>query len=466
MIEENIEITTFSQFLSSFETLLVKALPTVIGMELSILTTLVNMYFIIGRDNVIGIGFGTIYVNLLVKGLLLCMNSSITTLMTRQFKLHHYVKIGISYQRSLLLNGVFLIVITPAIAGSTYILSQFNIPIIVAQKAIQYVWEMLPALYAFTYFDCTKNYLQSMGIDYPVLVIQIFTTILHIYLSKQFIVYLDLGIRGAAWCKNFSSCTSSLLLYIYIFKYQKNHPAWIEWDRRSLKSIFQFSYGLLHSSFKNYLQNVSFEIMGFVALWLTYEEFSVCVCLIFTAQALYMFYLGVAMTAAQRIRRLFKDQEYEKGRKHVWHYLATSLMTGILLSFLLVVFKQQWIALFYMDNETSLILSNNLKLFLLTLTIGGMQIMLANLLGALGEVAFTINVQLLCQYAIGIGTGIYWGYYEQYGLKGLWFGWACGLSVSAIVLFLRLILLNWEKSATKMFVEVTDETSQIKKSIN
>lgn len=49
-----------------------------------------------------------------------------------------------------------------------------------------------------------------------------------------------------------------------------------------------------------------------------------------------------------------------------------------------------------MDNETSLILSNNLKLFLPTLTIGGMQIMLANLLGALGEVTFTINVQLLC----------------------------------------------------------------------
>lgn len=45
-----------------------------------------------------------------------------------------------------------------------------------------------------------------------------------------------------------------------------------------------------------------------------------------------------------------------------------------------------------MDNETSLILSTNLKLFLPTLIIGGMQIMLTNLLGALGEVAFTINV--------------------------------------------------------------------------
>ena len=79
--------------MSSFESLLAKALPTVIGMvffivyfkELSILTTLVNMYFIIGRDSiiisivdVIGIGFGTIYVNLLVKGLLLCVNSSIS----------------------------------------------------------------------------------------------------------------------------------------------------------------------------------------------------------------------------------------------------------------------------------------------------------------------------------------------------------------------------------------------------
>lgn len=89
-----------------------------------------------------------------------------------------------------MLNGAFLIVITPAIAGSAYLLSLFNIPkykyfyniSIVAQKAIQYVWEMLPALYAFTFFDCTKNYLKSMGIDYPVLMIHTFTTVKIVYI--------------------------------------------------------------------------------------------------------------------------------------------------------------------------------------------------------------------------------------------------------------------------------------------
>lgn len=70
-------------------------------------------------------------------------------------------------------------------------------------------------------------------------------------------------------------------------------------------------------------------------------------------------------------------------------------MIGMLFSLLLIVFKKHWIELFYMDNETSLILSNNLKLFLLTITVGGIQIMLASLLGALGEVVFTINVQLI-----------------------------------------------------------------------
>lgn len=40
---------------------------------------------------------------------------------------------------------------------------------------------MLPALYAFTFFDCTKNYLKSMGIDYPVLMIHTFTAVLNYY---------------------------------------------------------------------------------------------------------------------------------------------------------------------------------------------------------------------------------------------------------------------------------------------
>lgn len=40
---------------------------------------------------------------------------------------------------------------------------------------------MLPALYAFTFFDCTKNYLKSMGIDYPVLMIHTFTAVYKFY---------------------------------------------------------------------------------------------------------------------------------------------------------------------------------------------------------------------------------------------------------------------------------------------
>lgn len=67
----------------------------VVGMELSIITTVVNMYFIIGKESninnllildVIGIGFGTIFANLVVKGLLLSVNSTITSLMTTFFK--------------------------------------------------------------------------------------------------------------------------------------------------------------------------------------------------------------------------------------------------------------------------------------------------------------------------------------------------------------------------------------------
>lgn len=47
--------------------------------------------------DVIGIGFGTIFANLVVKGLLLSINSTITTLMNTFFKSHKYFKIGIAY---------------------------------------------------------------------------------------------------------------------------------------------------------------------------------------------------------------------------------------------------------------------------------------------------------------------------------------------------------------------------------
>jgi len=52
---------------------------------------------------------------------------------------------------------------------------------------------MLPALYAFTYFDCTKNYLKSMGIDYPVLVIHTFTTVNYYINIKRYYIFICLN---------------------------------------------------------------------------------------------------------------------------------------------------------------------------------------------------------------------------------------------------------------------------------
>lgn len=70
----------------------------------------------------------------------------------------------------------------------------------IAEGSMQYVWEMLPAMYAFTFFDCTKNYLQSMGIHYPVVIIQSFTSVSDICMYRFYISsYLNISLWLWDW---------------------------------------------------------------------------------------------------------------------------------------------------------------------------------------------------------------------------------------------------------------------------
>ena len=81
-----------------------------------------------------------------------------------------------------------------------------------------YVWALVPSFYLYTFYETTKNYLQSQGIIYPCLVIGTISAILHYLMAGFMIAKLNLGIMGAAWSKNISYMLSSLVLYFYIIK--------------------------------------------------------------------------------------------------------------------------------------------------------------------------------------------------------------------------------------------------------
>lgn len=57
---------------------------------------------------------------------------------------------------------------------------------------------------------------------------------------------------------------------------------------------------------------------------------------------------------------------------------------------------------------------------------------------------------------IGIGAGMFLAYEKELGIHGLWTGWACGLAVSSFCLLVKLALLDWQKAAKNLLIEIEE----------
>ena len=70
--------------------------------------------------------------------------------------------------------------------------------------------------------------------------------------------------------------------------------------------------------------------MGIIALGLKFEEFCVCICLIFTALCIYMVYLGFAKTASNQITECIRDQNFIAASNLSRYHMLSGLFMGVL----------------------------------------------------------------------------------------------------------------------------------------
>ena len=131
------------------------------------------------------------------------------------------------YQKTLGINFFICILITPLLYLSDKFLVLIGFNSHIVQYSSEYVWALVPSFYLFSFYDTTRNYLQSQKIIYPPLIVGSLGTILHYFLCRYFVEMLGLGITGAAWAKNVSDLFNCLVLYLYIIKEEPTKESWI-----------------------------------------------------------------------------------------------------------------------------------------------------------------------------------------------------------------------------------------------
>ncbi|MEO8802766.1 MAG: MATE family efflux transporter [Rudaea sp.] len=155
------------------------------------------------------------------------------------------------------------------------------------------------------------------------------------------------------------------------------------------------------------------------------------------ASVTFMVPLGVAMATTVRVGRAVGRGDADGVRYAGYIGIATSLITQTLSCALMALFPH-WIAGLYTDDASVTALAAQLLLLAAIFQFSdGIQVTANGALRGLKDTTVPMILTSLAYWGIGMPVGYWMAFHAGAGVRGMWVGLIVGLSVAAVLLFLR-----------------------------
>ncbi|CAN1232441.1 Protein DETOXIFICATION 40 [Linum perenne] len=198
------------------------------------------------------------------------------------------------------------------------------------------------------------------------------------------------------------------------------------------------------------LETWYFQILVLIAGLLPDPELaldSLSVCMTISG---WVFMISVGFNAAASVR-----VSNELGAGHpksasfsVKMVTAMSFVIAVISAVLIMAFRNV-ISYIFTDGETvAAAVSDLCPLLAVTLVLNGIQPVLSDGIGVAvgcGWQAFVAYVNVGCYYVIGVPLGVFFGFYLDFGAKGIWAGMIGGTALQTVILLWVTLRTDWEK---------------------
>jgi len=159
------------------------------------------------------------------------------------------------------------------------------------------------------------------------------------------------------------------------------------------------------------------------------------------ASITFMLPLGVAMATTVRVGRAVGRGDPRGVRYAGFVGIATSLITQ-LVSCMVMALAPYWIAGLYTDDHTLIILAAQLLLLAAVFQFSdGIQVTANGALRGLKDTTIPMLITMFAYWGVGMPLGYWLAFERGMGVHGMWIGLIAGLSVAAVLLFLRFFRL-------------------------
>lgn len=309
-----------------------------------------------------------------------------------------------------------------------------------------YIFAILWGIPALAFFFTLRFALDGLEIVKPAMVISILGGLLNIPLNYALIYghwgAPELGGVGCGWATTISMWFMLLSFWGYVIIKKPNAIISLRIGAFDIKSnVFLFKKGL-PISLSILLEASSFLLIAFFVAGLGDIPLGANQVTISYTTFLFIIPLSIGMAMTIRIGHYWGKQDIHALKHHITTYLIIALALGLMTTTFTYT-MHPLIAQSYSDNFEIIELAGQLLILAAMYQISdAIQITLSSILKGLQDVAILFWIALVTYWVVTMPLGYYLAFSEQtqLGVKGYWMAIIVGLTLSAILLSIRLKL--------------------------
>jgi len=400
----------------------------------------------LGKEPLAGASFAnSIFVIFLVMGI--GMSYAITPQTAQADGERNVLKLTEILKHGVLVNTIFGLILTAFILFGQDALWYLNQPEIVVELALPYLRIIAISLIPFMIYQAFRQFAEGLGYTKQAMYITVAANILNIILNYIFIFgklgFEPMGLYGAGLATLISRILMAALMMSYVYFSKQFTQYW------KVFTFGNFTYYLVKENlklgipmaFQLIFEVTTFSIAAIMIGWMGATPLAAHQIAINLASVTYMVALGIAAAATIRVGNQLGQKDYHTMRNVA---LTCYIMAIMFMSFTAVVFimGKNFLPTLYIDDvqviRQAAVLLIVAGLFQLS---DGIQVIGLGALRGMSDVRIPTLITLIAYWIVGLPLGYLLGFIFDLGAMGVWIGLLAGLSMAALLLFIRF---NWQ----------------------
>ena len=433
-----------SRYLSGYKATFLLAYPVVLSQLGHIMVGVVDTAMVgqIGTMEQAAVALSnSLYTLVLVFGL--GVSYGVTPLVAAADSSKNFSENAALLKHGVIINTVLGILLFVLLFCLSPVLNLFNQKQEVVDLAIPFLNVMMLGMIPLCIFSGFKQFTEGLSYTRFAMIITIGANLLNILLNYVMIFghwgFPKMGLMGSCWASFIARVVMAVAMFAYVYYNKTFKPYWVGFSLRNISG--DLTKRILAIGVPSGLQWV-FEVGAFAFAvimigWISPKAQAAHQVALSIAATTYMMASGLSAAASVRVGNHagLKDREGVRMAGFSAFIMVLGFMGICALCF--IIFRHQLPVLFNKDPEVISISSSLLIIAAFFQLSDGTQVVGLGALRGVKDVKIPTLITLIAYWAIGLPMSYVFAFKMNLGPQGIWYGLSLGLTMAAVLLFLR-----------------------------